>query len=95
MNATDLADDDIMQVLVSVDQFVQVFENISNKSEGQANRINTEMMTMLTSQFQAGVGSGDPEWVDAYAKTDAIRQNNWAITDNAIASGKLFIRGNI
>jgi hypothetical protein len=88
-----VADDDSVAVDVAVIELIKIFNIIASKPEGQANRINTEMMELLTPQLEAGVLSEDPEWVEAATAINNIRNNNWAITDNAIVIGKTFIQG--
>lgn len=92
MQCGGVEDDDIVGITTSVDSLVKIFSNIASKPEGQANRINTEMMQLLTPQIQAGVQSGDPEWIEAAGRISTIRNSNWAITDEAIIAGKTFIQ---
>jgi hypothetical protein len=92
MQCGGMADDDLVTVNTTVYDLVKIFQIIANKSEGQANRINTEMMQLLTPQIQAGVAADEAEWIDAAQQITAIRESNWAITDAAIAAGKAFIQ---
>jgi hypothetical protein len=89
----DVADDDEITVETSKQDLVKIFSIIAYKPEGQANRINTDMMGLLTPQIEAGVAANDAEWIDAAAQIETIRSNNWGITDNAIANGKAFVQG--
>lgn len=88
-----VADDDSVAVDVAVVELIKIFNIIAFKPEGQANRINTEMMALLEPQLETGVAAEDPEWVEAATAIGNIRINNWAITDNAIANGKTFVQG--
>jgi hypothetical protein len=92
MQCSGVADDDLVTVSSSVADLVKIFTNIASKPEGQANRINTEMMNLITPQIQAGVTAQNEEWIAAAAQIEVIRQNNWNITDAAIAAGKAFIQ---
>jgi len=92
MQCGGMADDDLVTVNTTVYDLVKIFSNIASKPEGQANRINTEMMQLLTPQIQAGVAADDQEWIDAAQQITAIRETNWAITDSAIVAGKAFIQ---
>lgn len=92
MQCGGMADDDLVTVNTTVYDLVKIFQIIANKSEGQANRINTEMMQLLTPQIQAGVAADEAEWIEAAQQITAIRESNWAITDAAIAAGKAFIQ---
>ena len=92
MQCSGAADDDLVSVNTSVADLVKIFTNIASKPEGQANRINTEMMQILTPQIQAGVTAQDQEWMSAAEQIQAIRESNWAITDSAILAGKAFIQ---
>lgn len=85
------ADTDDCAIDIEVSMLVSVFQTLSMKPEGQYNRVNTEMMTMLEPQINAGVQSGNQEWIDAATQIDAIRQANWAVADNCINDGKSFI----
>jgi len=84
-------EDDDASIDIDVAMFVSVFQTLSQKPEGQYNRCNSEMMVQLEPQIQAGVQSGDPEWISLATQVEAIRNNNWAVADNQIASGKAFI----
>ena len=84
-------DDDNASIDIDVSMFVSVFQTLSQKPEGQYNRCNSEMMDELAPQIQAGVQSGDPEWISLATQVEAIRNTNWAVADNQIASGKAFI----
>lgn len=84
-------DEDNASIDIDVAMFVSVFQTLSQKPEGQYNRCNSEMMAELEPQIQAGVQSGDPEWISLATQVEAIRNTNWAVADNQIASGKAFI----
>lgn len=84
-------DDDNASIDIDVAMFVSVFQTLSQKPEGQYNRCNSEMMDELAPQIQAGVQSGDEEWISLATQVEAIRNTNWAVADNQIASGKAFI----
>lgn len=88
-----VADDASVIVDVSVSDLVRVFNTISYKPEGQANRINTEMMDLLTPQIEAGIADNNAEWIEIGTTVTQIRNNNWLVTDNAITTGKAFIQG--
>lgn len=92
MNCSGVADSDLVAVQTSVDDLVKIFSLVADKPEGQTNRINTEMMTLLEPQITAGVAAGDQEWIGAAQKIDAIRNANWSITDQAIVNGKAFLQ---
>ena len=89
----DLADDDVAPVEVSVHDLVKIFNVVAYKPEGQANRINTDMMALLAADMEAGITAQDAEWIEASTQIEAIRNSNWNIADNAIAAGKAFIQG--
>lgn len=89
--ATSGKQDDDASIDIDVAMFVSVFQTLSQKPEGQYNRCNSEMMVQLEPQIQAGVQSGDPEWISLATQVEAIRNTNWAVADNQIASGKAFI----
>jgi len=92
MQCGGFGDDDLVTVNTSVYDLVKIFTNIASKPEGQANRINTEMMGILTPQIEAGVTAGNEEWIEAAQQIQTIREANWAITDSAIVAGKAFIQ---
>lgn len=81
-------EDDLTTVEIDVPSFIDVFVVLTQKPEGAFNMINTEMMDLLTPQIQAGVNSGDPEWIDLATQVQQIRENNWSIPVSMIASGK-------
>lgn len=84
-------DDDDASIDIEVAMFVSVFQTLSQKPEGQYNRCNSEMMAQLEPQIQSGVASGNEEWISLAEQVEAIRNTNWAVADNQIASGKAFI----
>lgn len=86
------ADDDLAAIDIAVDMFVSVFQTLSLKPEGQYNRVNSEMMDLLAPQIQAGVQSGNEEWISAATQINAIREANWAVATAQIQTGKDFIQ---
>lgn len=83
--------EELVTVETSVDDLVFVFRLLSEKKEGEANMINTEMMGIITPQIQAGAGAGNAEWISAFQQISAVREANWAVTDAAIETGKAFL----
>lgn len=92
MQCGGVEDDDLVAVSTSVDDLVKIFSLVADKPEGQTNRINTEMMTLLEPQINAGIAAGDQEWIDAAQKINNIRNANWSVTDQAIVNGKAFLQ---
>lgn len=84
-------EDDTAAIDIEVPKFVEIFQMLSGMPEGQYNRCNSEMMDLLTPQIEAGVQSGDPEWIDAANQVNAIREVNWAVSTEMINKGKAFI----
>lgn len=83
--------DELVTVETSVDDLIFVFRLLSEKKEGEANMINTQMMELITPQIQAGAGANNPEWLQVYQQITAVREANWAVTESAILSGKNFL----
>lgn len=83
-----VADDDLVTVETDVNTFTTVFQILSQKPEGSYNNPNTEMYDLLTPQVAAGVGAGDPDWMQLAQNITDIRNNNFAVITASIASGK-------
>jgi len=81
-------DDDLATVSTDVSEFINVFYILSSKPEGSYNMINTEMMDLLTPQIEAGIADENPEWAELGARVQEIRNANWVVVSNAIASAK-------
>lgn len=88
---TNKQDEDLVTVETSVDNLVYVFRLLSEKKEGEANIINTQMMKLITPQIQAGAGANNPEWLQVYQQITEVREANWAVTAEAIVNGKNFL----
>lgn len=86
-----VADEDEVTITATVDDLVEVFSFITNKPEGQVYIINAEMKALLNQQIQAGMAANDPEWINAAIQINSIRIANLAVTQQAIAAGKLFL----
>ena len=84
-------DDDLISVYVEPSDVGKIFARLSSKPEGEANRINSEMMDLLSPQIAAGVQNGDQEWTEIYGKVTEIREANWANAQTEIDRGKYFI----
>jgi hypothetical protein len=83
-----VADDDLVSVESDVNTVTQVFQILSQKPEGSFNDVNTEMLDLLFPQLAAGVGAGDPEWIQLSNNVTEIRTNNLAVVTDSIANGK-------
>ena len=83
-----LQDDDIATVEIDVPTVISVFSILAQKPEGSYNRINTEMIDMLTPQIQEGITNNDPEWISLGEQVTAIQTNNLQVVTDAIANGK-------
>ena len=57
-------DDTLITVEATPREIISVFSILASMPEGQVNQINTEMLTLLTPQLQAGVGSQESEWIE-------------------------------
>lgn len=84
-------DDDLITVGVDATDVKKIFARLSSKPEGEANRLNSEMMDLLTPQIQAGLQSGVDEWNTIYLDVTAIREANWANAQAEIDRGKNFL----
>jgi hypothetical protein len=83
-----VADDDLVSVESDVNTITTVFQILSQKPEGSFNDVNTEMLDLLFPQIAAGVGAGDPEWIQLSNNVTEIRTNNLAVITASIANGK-------
>ena len=83
-----VADDDLVSVESDVNTITMVFQILSQKPEGSFNDVNTEMLDLLFPQIAAGVGAGDPEWIQLSNNVTEIRTNNLAVITASIANGK-------
>lgn len=86
---TGVADDDLVSVDADANQIIEIYSLLAGMPEGQVNRINTDMNTLLFQQIQ--LNDGIQEWDDLKNSIMAIRTTNWAITDNSIVAGKSFL----
>lgn len=86
---TGVDDDDLVSVDADANQIIEIYSLLAGMPEGQVNRINTDMNTLLFQQIQ--LNDGIQEWDDLKNSIMAIRTTNWAITDNSIVSGKSFL----
>ena len=83
-----VADDDLVSVESDVNTITMVFQILSQKPEGSFNDVNTEMLDLLFPQIAAGVGAGDPEWIQLSNNVTEIRTNNLAVISASIENGK-------
>jgi hypothetical protein len=83
-----VADDDLVSVESDVNTITTVFQILSQKPEGSFNDVNTEMLNLLFPQLAAGVGAGDPEWIQLSNNVTEIRTNNLAVIAASIENGK-------
>jgi hypothetical protein len=83
-----VADDDLVSVESDVNTITTVFQILSQKPEGSFNDVNTEMLDLLFPQIAAGVGAGDPEWIQLSNNVTEIRTNNLAVISASIENGK-------
>ncbi len=83
-----VADDDLVSVESDVNTITTVFQILSQKPEGSYNQINSEMIDLLIPQINAGVGAGDPDWIQLGDNVTEIRTNNLAVITASISNGK-------
>lgn len=83
-----LPDEELVTVNFPGSTVFQVYSILTYRPEGQFNRINTEMYDLLVPQIQAGVQSGDQEWIDLGTQLQQVRDVNLQVVDQMIISGK-------
>lgn len=83
-----LPDEELVTVNFPGSTVFQVYNILTYRPEGQFNRINTEMYDLLVPQIQAGVQSGDQEWIDLGTQLQQVRDVNLQVVDQMIISGK-------
>lgn len=85
---TGVGDDDLVTVETDVNTVTTIFQTLSQRPEGSYNRINSEMLDLITPQIAAGVGANDPEWIQLNENITTIRDNNLAVVTTSIQNGK-------
>lgn len=85
---TGATDDQLVTVSIEPDRFIYVFQILTVKPEGQYNMVNTEMMTLLTPQIEAGIAAGNTEWIYLATQIQTIRENNWTVVPASMVNGK-------
>jgi hypothetical protein len=83
-----VGDDDLVSVESDVNTITTVFQILSQKPEGSFNDVNSEMLDLLLPQIAAGVGAGDPHWIQLGNNVTEIRTNNLAVITSSIENGK-------
>jgi hypothetical protein len=81
-------DDDLVSILISPSRVFDVYKNLTFRPEGQFNRVNNEMFDLLVPQMQAGVASGNQQWIDLYSQIEGLRTANLSVVDIMIVNAK-------
>ena len=82
------ADDDLITINIDGNKIAYVYNILTYKPEGQFNQINSEMGDLLFAQIQAGIATGNPEWISLAEQINSVRISNLATVTGLIAAGK-------
>jgi hypothetical protein len=86
--------EDYATVQSTVSEIEKIYSYLASKPEGQVNEINTEMNQIFLSTMTDMIQQGSAEWADLSVKIEAIRQQNWGVTQSAIQRGEDFLNSN-
>jgi len=82
------ADTTTVTVEISSTDFIDVYKQLSLKSEGLYTGVNQEMFEQLVPQVEAGVQAGDLEWIEIATVVSQIREDNLALIAGLISNAK-------
>jgi hypothetical protein len=81
-------DDDLITLSVDPNKLIYCFNILTYKPEGQYNRINSEMDSILLPQVQTGIQAGNEEWVYVGTQISETKTKNLALVDSLVANAK-------
>ena len=81
-------DNDDVQIQIEWEKLWQSYNIMTNLPSGAYKTVNTEMDTMLAPQMQAGVQSGNQDWIELATRLTALKQQQAAVTVDFVTKVK-------
>lgn len=86
-----MADTELINVDISVEELVSVYQMLSIQNEGVFADINNDMKILLLQQINKGIEENNPDWMFVAQRIQKIKDDYESILENYITQGKNFL----